>query len=234
MAKRRGKKSNQRQQRTTAAPVRQQPTAVDVPSEEPSSPGDRLVALFEGIGRTLDTKPLAARAVAFVFDYLLAGMLSTAPLVIAFSLTGAQNRASLTDLVDAGMGIAGLSATVAAALAISYAYYVLIPHRLLPGRTFGKYLAHLEVVMLDGSPATLGALSLRWAFATFAETLTTFASSLALQYVGLLGGQAAGSAYLTLGTLISLLTAWRMWRDHATHRALHDIVAGTWVFTATR
>ena len=55
MAKRRSKKSSQRQQRTTAVPVRQQPTAADAPREEPGSPGDRLVALFEGIGRTLDT-----------------------------------------------------------------------------------------------------------------------------------------------------------------------------------
>ena len=180
MAKRRSKKSNQQKRQAAPARANQQPTATDAPNETPSSPGDRLVGMFEELGRTLDAKPLTARGVAFVFDYLLAGILSTIPLMIAFNLTGAQNQTNLADLVDAGAGIAGLSATVAAALAVSYAYYVLIPYRLLPGRTFGKYLAHLEVVMLDGSAATLGALSIRWAFATFSGSIPArpFGSSL--------------------------------------------------------
>lgn len=240
MAKKRSKKGTQ-QKRQAAAARRQQRRATrqELPLEEvqpsaPATPGDRLNATFAEIGHVLDTKPFAARGVAVVIDYLLAGILSMLPMVTAFNMVGGQSMSSLVDLLEAGVGVAGLAGVVAAALLVSYAYYVLVPYKLLPGQTPGKYLTHQEIVMLDGSPATLSALSIRWAVMTFVETICTFPSAIVLQFVGLALGDGVATAYQTVGMIATAVTVFLVWWKTPARRALHDIVAGTWVYGNSR
>ena len=237
MAKKQSKKSKQqkrqaaseRNRQRRAAQEAEQPQVPEVPTE-PLSPGDRVNLILDALGQRIGQNPFVARAVACVIDYLLGGMLVMAPLVVAIQWVGDSSITRLTDFAGAGWGSLSIAGVLAMALFASYAYYVLIPWKLLPGKTPGKYLFKLEVVMLDGSPATLGELSVRWAFMTFVETVLTFASALIIQYVTLLCGDTAGNVYTMLGAAASAISAWRVWTSAPDRRALHDLVAGTWVY----
>lgn len=239
MAKKQSRKN--KQQRRQAASERQRQRRAEREAEQPvtdvppelMSPGDRLNATIAEIGRKLDQSPFAARMVAFAVDYLLCGMLTIVPLLIAYKAAGgSETMSNLTDLQEVGMGMGAIAGVLLAALAISFAYFVLVPLKLLPGRTPGKRLLKLEVVMLDGTPATFGALALRWAFMTFVETLLTFVSGLAIQFgTMLLNSENVGNAYSMVGMGVSLITLWRIWAATPDRRALHDLVAGTWVYT---
>lgn len=238
MAKKQSKKSKQQRRQAASERNRQrravqeteQPQVPEVPVES-LTPGDRVNLILDALGQRIGQNPFVARAVACLIDYLLCGMLAMAPLVVAIQWANDSSITRLTDFAGAGWGTPAIAGVLAMVLLASYVYYVLIPWKLLPGRTPGKYPFKLEVVMLDGSPATLGALTLRWAFMTFVETVLTFASALIIQYVTLLGGDTAGNAYTMVGTAASVISAWRVWTGTPDRRALHDLVAGTWVYS---
>lgn len=243
MAKNRSKKSKQQKRQAASARKNQrraeqassrQAQAQELPLPEgPLSPGDRLNLILAGIGQRLNTSPLAARAVASVIDFILCGILAIIPLVTAFNMVGGATMTSLEDLSTAGFGMGAIAGVLGASLLLSYAYYVLIPLKLMPGKTPGKYLINLEIVMVDGTPATLGALSIRWAFLTFCETLCTFASALVIQYVTMLAGETVGNAYTIAGALVTAVSAFMVWHNRPQRRAVHDLLAGTWVYTGS-
>lgn len=237
MAKSRSKKSKQ-QKRQAATARRNQKRTEQVSQQEeipiptgPLSPGDRLNLTIDAMGRKLSTNVFASRAVALVIDFILCGILCIVPLVTTFNIAGGDTMTTLTDLTSVGMGKAAIGGVLAASLLVSYIYYAIIPLKLLPGKTPGKYLIGLEIVMLDGSPATWKALSLRWLFMTFFETLFTFASALLLQYVTLLAGDQVANGYNIAGALVSAVSTWFVWHNAPHRRALHDLVAGTWVYS---
>lgn len=222
--------ASERQRERRAAQQSEQARQPEIPTG-PLSPGDRMNLMIDDFSRRLDGNPFAARAVACVVDYLLCGVVAMIPLVMAFNGAGGASLTNVSDLAKQGFDTLAVACVLAACLLASYAYYVLIPLKLLPGKTPGKYLCHLEIVMLDGTPATLGALSLRWAFMTFAETMLTFASALVIQFITLVGPNMAGDIYTFVGGGVSLISAWLVWTRKPDRRALHDLVAGTWVYS---
>lgn len=181
------------------------------------------------VGR-IEESPLARRVLAFVSDYLIGGIIATLPLGIANSFVPNTKLGDLSSCLNAGMGMGAVAAIVAAALVLSYAYYVVLPLKVWPGQTVGKRLARIEIVMLDGSPASLKALSVRWAFTVFVETFFNICSSYVIQLLELTGGGAVSSSFALLGGAVSIVSALRVWR-RGERRALHDVMAGTWVYT---
>lgn len=243
MAKSRTKKSKQQKRQAASArknqrraeqAAKQQAQVPEMPIPEgPLSPGDRLNLILGAIGYRLNGSPFAARAVASVIDFILCGILAIIPLVTAFNMVGGATMTSIADLATAGFSMGAIAGVLGASLLLSYAYYVLIPLKLLPGKTPGKYLINLEIVMVDGTPATLAALSKRWAFLTLCETLCTFGSALLIQYVTLLAGDVVGNAYTVAGAAVTAVSAWMVWHNKPQRRALHDLLAGTWVYTGS-
>lgn len=243
MAKNRAKKSKQQKRQAASARTHQrradqaaqqqaQESQLPIP-EGPLSPGDRLNLILAAIGLRLNQSPFAARVVASVIDFILCGIVAIVPLVTAFNMVGGATMTSVSDLASVGFSTVAITGVLALSLLFSWAYHVLIPLKLIPGKTPGKYLINLEIVMVDGSPATLQALSIRWAFLTVCETLCTFASALLIQYVTLLFGETVGNAYTFAGALVTAISAWMVWHNKPQRRALHDLLAGTWVYTGS-
>lgn len=195
------------------------------------SGGDWLVATLDALGAQLKGNAWAARIVAFVIDYLLCGFISIIPGLVTYNLLigGDGTFTSLANFVDAGKGLGITACVLALSLFLTFAYYVLVPLRLMPGQTPGKRLIHLEVVMLDGSAATLKALSLRWAVMTFVETLFTMGASYVMQFLEVLAPGSLSTTYSFVGMAISAASALYAWRN-SEHRAFHDVVADTWVY----
>ena len=193
------------------------------------SGGDRLVAVIEAWGAQLRTQPVPSRIVAAVMDYFFCGILSFLPASTAVSVLTGKSLTSVTDLVAQGLGLNVAVCVVLSALLVSYIYYVVVPLRVMVGQTPGKRLLHLEVVMLDGSPATLKALSIRWAFLTFVETIFTLPSAFFIQLLQVVAGDTASTAFTMVGGVASAVSIVRAWIDRE-HRCLHDILAGTWVY----
>lgn len=231
MSKQRSKKSKQQKRQQATAQRKAQRRAGSEPKivvpEGPLSPGDRINLIIASFGLTLDTKPFAARLVGLGVDYLLCGALTMIPIVLAINIGGIPEATGIDAMVARGMPLSFVALAIAAALLVSCAYYVVIPLVLLPGKTPGKYCTHREVVMRDGSPATLRALLLRWLVLTFCETICTFASSLFIQFIAILTNSAVGIAYNTFGAIVTAISAWLVFTRTPDRPALHDIVAGT-------
>ena len=196
----------------------------------PAFEGDASQHWAEKMVGSIEGSPLARRVLAFVSDYLIGGIVAMLPMGIASSFVSNATLGDLSSCLEAGMGMGAVVAIVVSALALSYAYYVVLPLKVWPGQTVGKRLARLEVVMLDGSPATLRALSVRWAFTVFVETFFNICSSFVIQLLELTGGGVVSSSFALLGGAVSIVSALRVWR-RGERRALHDVMAGTWVYT---
>lgn len=233
MSKQRSKKSKQQRRQRAAAQRRAKRSVSEEPQlvipEGPLTPGDRVNLTIASFGLTLDSKPFAARLVALAVDYLLCGVLAMIPVLAAIKVAGIQDASGIDSMVAAGMPLAHIGLAVAGALLVSCAYYVVIPLKLLPGKTPGKYCTHREVVMQDGSPATLRALLVRWAVLTFCETISTFASSLLIQFISVLAGSTTGNAYNMFGAAATAISAWLVFSGAPERLALHDLAAGTMV-----
>lgn len=233
MSKQRSKKSKQQKRQQAAAQRRSQKRAdveqdVVIP-EGPLSPGDRINLILASFGRTLDSKPFAARVVALMADFLICGFFLMIPVTISINMAGVPEANGFDAMHEAGMSFGALALTLSAALLVSCIYYVLVPYRLLPGKTPGKLFTHRKIVMQDGSAATLSALFVRWLVMTFCETISTFASTLFIQFVSIFLGSTVGNAYNMLGGLITAISAWLVFTRTPDRLALHDIAAGTCV-----
>ena len=185
---------------------------------------------IEQVTSRIEQSPIAKRVLAFISDYLLGGIASMLPLSIVGSIIGAGTIGDLSTLIAGGLSILQLTGVVLLSFVISFAYFVIVPLKLWPGQTVGKRLAGIEVVMLDGSPASLKALMIRWAFMVFVETFFSINSSFVIQLLELTSGGASSSAFALLGGAVSIVSALRVFRD-GERRALHDVMAGTWVYT---
>ncbi len=231
MSKQRSKKSKQQRRQKAAAQRKTRRQTAKEPQiavpEGPLSPGDRINLMIASFGLALDSRPFAARMVGLGVDYLLCGALSMVPVALAIKAAGIPDVAGINSMIAGGMPLTHVALTVAGALLVSCVYYVAIPLTLLPGKTPGKYCTHREVAMRDGSPATLGALLVRWVVLTFCETICTFASSLFIQLVSVLMGSMAGNAYNLLGAAATAISAWLVFSRTPERLALHDIAAGT-------
>ena len=231
MSKQRSKKSKQqRRQRATAqrrAKTRTPEEPQIVVPKGPLSPGDRINLMIASFGLSLDSKPFAARLVALGVDYLLCGMLTMTPVMLAIKAAGISEANGIDSMIREGMSLTHVALVVVGALLVSCVYYVVIPLKLLPGKTPGKYCTHRKVVMQDGSPATLRALLVRWAVLTFCETISTFASSLLIQFISVLAGSTVGNTYNTIGAVATAISAWLVFSRVPKRLALHDYAAGT-------
>ncbi len=231
MSKQRSKRSKQQRRQRAAAQRKAQRRAPEEPQivvpEGPLSPGDRINLMIASFGLVLDTKPFAARMVALGVDYLLCGALAMVPIALTVKASSIPEATGIDSMVAGGMPLKHIALAVAGALLVSCAYYVVIPLTLLPGKTPGKYCTHREVVMQDGSPVTLGALLVRWVVLTFCETISTFASSLFIQFISVLAGSMAGNAYNMFGAVVTAVSAWLVFTRAPERLALHDIAAGT-------
>ena len=196
---------------------------------EKMSGGDRLVLIVDALAAQLRHSPRAARVVAFIIDYLFAGIVSFVPAMLAYRfLVGPETLTGLADFLDAGVSVTIVVAVAVCSLALSYLYYVVLPCRAWPGQTPGKRLTHLEVVMLDGSRAGLRVLTVRWLVMTFVELVLTMPAAYVIELLEAAVPTVA-SVYSTAGMVVSVLSAFFAWRSRE-HRALHDLAAGTWVY----
>ena len=89
------------------------------------------------------------------------------------------------------------------------------------------------MVMTDGSTATIDTLTARWFVMLIAETPFMAVTSYVMQLVGLVAGNTVLSAWQMVGIAGSLISLVMMIRSKD-HRALHDRVAGTWVYSGNQ
>lgn len=189
-----------------------------------------LEAWVERTVEQIKGSPVKRRFAAFAIDYLLCGFVAMIPSIAAYSLLVGGTMTDLSGFIDAGYGVGLVTLLVLVSLAISFCYHVIVPCRVWPGQTVGKRQMGLEVVMMDGSAASLATMAIRWAIMTFVETLMTVCASFLIQLVTIVCGPTVSSAYTAVGMLVSLYALSRvLWGK--LHRPPHDVIAGTWVYS---
>ena len=220
MAKKRKKQQARKQQ---PAAKRQVVEEAEVASE-PKTWGDRMV-------EQLNAWPLMTRILAFIIDFICGAVATVAVIALPYYfMTGGKTVSTLSDYLEAGVAVHVVALLVLVALFFSWCYYVLIPTRVWPGQTLGKHLGGLEMVMTDGSIATIDTLTARWFVMLIAETPFMAVTSYVMQLGGLAAGNTVLSAWQMVGIAGSLISLVMMIRSKD-HRALHDRVAGTWVYS---
>ena len=223
MAKKRKKQQARKQQ---PAAKRQVAEEAEVASQ-PKTWGDRMV-------EQLNAWPLMTRILAFITDFICGAVGTVAVIALPYYfMTGGKTVSTLSDYLEAGVSMPVVVLLVLVALFFSWCYYVLIPTRVWPGQTLGKHLGGLEMVMTDGSTATIDTLTARWFVMLIAETPFMAVTSYVMQLVGLVAGNTVLSAWQMVGIAGSLISLVMMIRSKD-HRALHDRVAGTWVYSGNQ
>lgn len=220
MAKKRKKQQTRKQQPA----AKKQVVVEEVAAEEPKTLGDRMVA-------QLEAWPLMTRVLAFVTDFICGAVATVIVIALPYYfISGGKTLSTLSEYLDAGVSTPVVALLVLVALFFSWCYYVLVPTRVWPGQTFGKHLGNLEMVMTDGSAATMDTLTARWFTMLIAETPYMAVTSYVMQLVGMVAGNTVLSVWQMAGLVGSLISLIMMIRSKD-HRALHDRVAGTWVYS---
>ena len=221
MAKKRKKQQARKQQ-----PAVKRQVVEEVP-QQPKTLGDRMV-------EQLNNWPLMTRVLAFITDFICGAVTTVAVIALPYYfITSGETISTLSDYLKVGVSTPVVALLVLVALFLSWCYYVLIPTRVWPGQTLGKHLGGLEIVMTDGSAATIDTLTARWLTMFIAETPFMAVTSYVMQFVGMVAGNTVLSAWQIVGLAGSLISLVMMIRSKD-HRALHDRVAGTWVYSDNR
>lgn len=221
MAKKRKKQQARKQQ-----PAVKRQVVEEVP-QQPKTLGDRMV-------EQLNNWPLMTRVLAFITDFICGAVATVAVIALPYYfITSGETISTLSDYLKVGVSTPVVALLVLVALFLSWCYYVLIPTRVWPGQTLGKHLGGLEIVMTDGSAATIDTLTARWLTMFIAETPFMAVTSYVMQFVGMVAGNTVLSAWQIVGLAGSLISLVMMIRSKD-HRALHDRVAGTWVYSDNR
>ena len=180
-------------------------------------------------GSFLDA-PLFRRIVGFTCDYTIGAAITLAVTMLPYCVMRGGWSVFLSDYLLIGVDVAYVAALVALAVALSWAYYVLVPWKVWPGKTLGKRWAQTTLVKLDGDDVGVGALTLRWLIMLLVELPSIFAGASLVQLVGLSGGGGVVTAWQIAGgvafaaSFVAVLVTYN-------HRALHDYAVGTWVYT---
>ena len=178
----------------------------------------------------LFASPIFLRIAAFVCDYLMLLVITVALTMLPFYyLTGGGVTASIADYATIGFGVPVVVGIALAATALSWVYCALLPATAWSGRTLGKRWTNTEVVMVDGSPAGLGRLTLRWLFMLVAEAPALFATIDLRQLFGLLGFDAVANVW-NIASWVVLAASFIMMLGTDYHQSLHDRLLGTWVW----
>jgi uncharacterized RDD family membrane protein YckC len=200
--------------------------------EPRASGGDPIGAWSDDVGSKLDANPLARRFLASAIDFAVCAVLSMGPIAawsaIAF---GGKSFASFQQMLDAGYGIGVPVAFTLVGLALSIIYSVVVPWKVWPGKTLGKRVAGLEIVMLDGTPATLPVLLVRQVLGLhLIEVVPSIAMTNVINLLNVTGAATVANVWQTIGVGLTIVSVVSMSRT-SDHRALHDRLAGTWVYS---
>ncbi|MBP3885632.1 MAG: RDD family protein [Olsenella sp.] len=201
-----------------------------------STRGDDPIEVWSNdVGSKLDENPLARRFLAFAIDLAVCAILSMGPIAVWSTVVlREKSLASFRQILDAGYGIGVPVALTLVGLALSIAYGVVVPWKVWPGQTLGKRVAGLEIVMLDGSPASLPVLLARQALGLhLIEVVPSIAMTNVINLINATGATTVAYAWQTLGVAFTVASVVSVFRT-ADHRAVHDRLAGTWVYSGVR
>ncbi|WP_407892713.1 RDD family protein [Lacticaseibacillus sp. N501-2] len=169
------------------------------------------------------------RVYASVIDWLVGGIVSGLPGVVAYAImTGTSKPLKNLYAFEAAGFSAGTTMIIAIlCLLFGLAYYVVVPWVIFPGQTLGKHWLHLQIVHPDGAPMRLRDYLIRQvvglillegvatATATYVRVMITTATRF---YV-----DGYFSVFWNVVTLISMVLVFGTKK----HLAIHDYLAHT-------
>lgn len=227
MAKARQKKASKRAASERAQ--RKRAGEIESPQVEKKAPPKKQ-SWIDRMSERIYKSTVLVRLIAGVCDFLVSGMLTLMVIVVPYYwMSGGQNLGQLGDYLALGITKPMVALLVLVALVLNWCYYVLVPTRKWPGQTVGKHVMNLEVVKVNGDEAEIGTLTVRWLCSLLTETPVLTVTPYLMQLVGLL----TNSAVMTTWQFVALVTtiiSFGMMVAGMNHRALHDRVAGTWVY----
>lgn len=98
-----------------------------------------------------------SRVYASVIDWLVGGIVSGLPGVLAYAIMTGTSKPLKNLYAFEAAGYSSLTTMIIAMVCLLFgiAYYVLVPWLIFPGQTLGKHWMHLQIVHPDGSPMRL-------------------------------------------------------------------------------
>ncbi len=190
--------------------------------------------LFSWIDRTPNDAAPATRFYAYLIDWVVGGILCALPAVLMYGGLTKRNDV-FTDLyVFPALGFDRAWSYLAGGLCIAAAiiYFVYIPWKKNPGQTFGKKIMKIKVVNNDGSTASFRSLFIReFVGMMIVESGAIVVGAYFRQIATLLLSYDVDYWWQLIGNFLLIVSGILVFST-ASHRALHDYLAGTKVIQA--
>lgn len=175
------------------------------------------------------------RVIAAIIDWLIGGVFSGLPGVIAFARLTNSNK-TLTSLYQfEAMGFKKEITLLVALCCLLFAffYYVVVPWKIWPGQTLGKHWLHLKIVSLDERQLHFGDYFLRqFIFLLFVEGIAT-ACSIYIKVIITTATRFYVDSYLNIAwSIITFISIYLLFGSKK-HLSLHDHVVKTTVIAVT-
>lgn len=179
----------------------------------------------------LKTKPEYgnARLLAAALDWVLGGVFSGIPMVIAWAaLTGKSMPITNLYLFESsGFSMMTTIWVALTCLLFGFAYYVIFPWRVWPAQTLGKHLMHLHIERLDGKAVTFNILVVReFIFLVFIEGIASATSTYIKVLITTLSRFYVDSYLTIIWTVITVISMILVFGSKK-HMALHDMAVKT-------
>ena len=178
--------------------------------------------------------PPLSRLYAYVIDWAVGGIASGLPAVLLYAaVTRRTDMFSNLYVFEAlgypwALGIgAGVLCVIAAVL-----YFVVVPLAVWPGQTFGKRIARVQVMRIDGTRPKVCSLLIRQVLVGFLLEGSGFVIARYIRETAVLITRFDVNYYWEITGMVVTLLSGLLALAHPARRALHDYVAGTRVVPA--
>lgn len=169
------------------------------------------------------------RAVAWLLDWMIGGLLISLPAIIAFSIVDGKGRIFSNLYIFEAMGMDRMYTILIGlgCLLVGFFYYVIVPWKIYPGQTLAKKWLHLKIVKLDSSELRLKDYLFRqFVFLFFIEGIATGAGGYILPIITTIIRFYSDSYVMIIWTVVTM-TSIMFVLVNKKHRALHDFAADT-------
>lgn len=134
------------------------------------------------------TNIASKRLMAWGLDWVLGGILSSIPAVVAYSLVTKRGTlfTSLYDFKAMGSSTTFVTLIGLICLVIGILYYMIVPWKIYPGQTLGKKIVHIKIEKVNGQKMTFSDYFIRQViFLFFIEGSVTILSRYIVQLMTL-------------------------------------------------
>lgn len=181
------------------------------------------------IDRSLRGELMIRRLIAFVIDWYLASLIAGIPILLIYGMSTGKDDVAVS-LTSLSFGYAMIAGTIA--IALSTAYYVLIPTYVYKGQTLGKKAIGVKILCDDDSEITIKTVFKREIVGVLlVEGGIVAASGYLRQMIGLIFSPTIYTILAVISTVITVVSIIMLYASPK-KKMIHELVSKTRIVKA--